>query len=477
MQNSMESGLLIYQSNGSIESTIAVLPNLKEQKVKSLVIGPINCGKYKTESYRKLINEAHSLNIKVIQKATIESRSMINTSCMALVQFFTLIITLGVDAILFDNIGMIPKRNLKKMISSFKRLNPDFSFYGTVAVNDKGLIVLPEELTFWERLYYFFKGRTIGAVSRRYSSLLDGMIDETKLLSLNDKVPENAEQSEHEKEEPNRIHLSVDDMVMSDKEREDINEILSVVQNVPEIVGRYSTSKSLLKELNGCFLFVLVGPPGSGKTLRAQMLADVLGREYIEVSLANILGRLVGDSEKHLSELFATAEKEHQILIFNEGDALFCSRSNSDSAAADNKLVSHALTLLENSRVDCFITTNRADAIDFAVKSRIMRTIKVNAPSAECLGQLYEKNLHEFPFLDRNIDYLKLGEASEDFSYRDVNKTILIALGKMAASSKYVLTQSMLEDAIRERVNKPNVSEESLAQFVEHTQRNNQLIH
>lgn len=457
---------LIYQSNDSIESTIAMLPNLKGKGVESLVMDSLNPGEYKAESYRELINGAHSLNIKVIQKATVESRSMINTFCMALVQFFTLIITQGVDAILFDNIGMMPKRNLKRVISSLKGLNPDFRFYGAVAVNDKGLIVLPEELTFWERLYYFFKGRTIGAVVRRYSNLLDGMIDETKLLSLNDKTPEFTGQSETEKDESDRIQLSVDDMVMNDKERQDINEIMSVIKVVPEIVSQYSTSKSLLKELNGCFLFVFVGPSGSGKTLRAQMLADVLGREYVEVSLADILGRLVGDSEKHLSELFATAEKEHQILIFNEGDALFCSRSNSDSAAADNKLVSHALTLLENSRVDCFITTNRADAIDFAVKSRTLRTIRVDAPSAQCLGQLYEQNLHEFPFLDRNIDYLKLGEVSAPFSYRDVNKTILMAIGKMAASSKNVLTQSMLEDAIAERINKPRVSEESLEKFV-----------
>lgn len=453
----METRKLIYRSNDSIESTIALLPNLKGQGVESLVMEPMNSGEYKAESYRTLINEAHSMDIRVIQKATVESRSMINTICMALVQFFTLIITQGVDAILFDNIGMLPRRNLKSIIYKLKGLNPDFRIYGSVAVNEKGLIVLPEKLTLWERLYYFFKGRTIGSVSRRYSGLLDGMIDETKLLTL--KV-------EAQKEESKSIQLSVDDMVMNDKERQDINEILSVIKDVPEIVSQYSTSKSLLKELNGCFLFVFVGPSGSGKTLRAQMLADILGREYVEVSLADILGRLVGDSEKHLSELFATAEKEHQILIFNEGDALFCSRSNADSAAADNKLVSHALTLLENSRVDCFITTNRADAIDFAVKSRTLRTIRVDAPSAQCLGHLYEKNLHELPFIDRNIDYLKLGEASAPFSYRDVNKTILMAIGKMAASSKYVLTQSMLEDAIAERINKPQVSEESLEKFV-----------
>ena len=461
----MNTNHLICQSNESIEKTIAMLPSLEGKGVESIIIETLRPEEYNAGSYRKLLNEAHSLNIRVIQKVTIETRSMINTFCMALVRFFTLIVTQGVDAVLFDHIETLPLRNLRRVVGSLDRLNPSVQFYGSINVDADGKPVLPVRLTLWERLYYLFKGVSIRSVSNRYSRLLDGMID-GETLSLQEFAKPSSDDNEVSTA---RRHVSVTDMVLDEEEKRTADEILSILRNVPEIVSKYSTSTSLLKELDGSFLFVLAGPPGSGKTLFAQMLADEMGREYVEVSLADILGRLVGDSERQLSELFATAQKEHQILIFNEGDALFCARSNADSAAADNKLVSHALTLLENSRVDCFITTNRAGAIDFAVKSRTLRTININAPSAECLGRLYEKNLREFPFLDKNVDYVKLGEASADFSYRDVNKTILIALGKMAARSNYVLTQSILEEAISERVNNPQtgkVSEESLARFV-----------
>ena len=461
----MNTNHLICQSNESIENTIAMLPSLEGKGVESIIIETLRPEEYNAGSYRKLLNEAHSLNIRIIQKVTIETRSMINTFCMALVRFFTLIVTQGVDAVLFDHIETLPLRNLRRVVGSLDRLNPSVQFYGSINVDADGKPVLPVRLTLWERLYYLFKGVSIRSVSNRYSRLLDGMID-GETLSLQEFAKPSSDDNDVSTA---RRHVSVTDMVLDEEEKRTADEILSILRNVPEIVSKYSTSTSLLKELDGSFLFVLAGPPGSGKTLFAQMLADEMGREYVEVSLADILGRLVGDSERQLSELFATAQKEHQILIFNEGDALFCARSNADSAAADNKLVSHALTLLENSRVDCFITTNRAGAIDFAVKSRTLRTININAPSAECLGRLYEKNLCEFPFLDKNVDYLKLGEASADFSYRDVNKTILIALGKMAARSKYVLTQSILEEAISERVNNPQtgkVSEESLARFV-----------
>ena len=461
----MNTNHLICQSNESIEKTIAMLPSLEGKGVESIIIETLRPEEYNAGSYRKLLNEAHSLNIRVIQKVTIETRSMINTFCMALVRFFTLIVTQGVDAVLFDHIETLPLRNLRRVVGSLDRLNPSVQFYGSINIDADGKPVLPGRLTLWERLYYLFKGVSIRSVSNRYSRLLDGMID-GETLSLQEFAKPSSDDNEVSTA---RRHVSVTDMVLDEEEKRTADEILSILRNVPEIVSKYSTSTSLLKELDGSFLFVLAGPPGSGKTLFAQMLADEMGREYVEVSLADILGRLVGDSERQLSELFATAQKEHQILIFNEGDALFCARSNADSAAADNKLVSHALTLLENSRVDCFITTNRAGAIDFAVKSRTLRTININAPSAECLGRLYEKNLREFPFLDKNVDYVKLGEASADFSYRDVNKTILIALGKMAARSNYVLTQSILEEAISERVNNPQtgkVSEESLARFV-----------
>jgi len=464
----MNTNHLICQSNESIEKTIAMLPSLEGKGVESIIIETLRPEEYDAGAYRKLLNEAHSKNIRVIQKVTIETRSMINTFCMALVRFFTLIVTQGVDAVLFNHIETLPLRNLRRVVYAISKINPSVQFYGSINVDADGKPVLYGRLTIWERLYYLFKGVSVRSISKRYSRLLDGMIDGDTLSLQEFAKPEAAENAQDESLV--RRHVSVADMVLDEDEKRTAGEILSILRNVPEIVSKYSTSTSLLKELDGSFLFVLAGPPGSGKTLFAQMLADEMGREYVEVSLADILGRLVGDSERQLSELFATAQKEHQILIFNEGDALFCARSNADSAAADNKLVSHALTLLENSRVDCFITTNRASAIDFAVKSRTLRTININAPSAECLGRLYEKNLSEFPFLDKNVDYVKLGEASADFSYRDVNKTILIALGKMAARSKYVLTQSILEEAIGERVNKPQtgkVSEESLARFVE----------
>lgn len=459
---------LICQSNESIESIIAMLPVLKGKGFESLVVKPLIPDEYKAGMYRNLINKAHSMNIRVIQKATVESRSMINTFCMALVQFFTLIITQGVDAVLFENVGALPIKNLRRVVGTLNKLNPSVRFYGSIKIDADGNPVLPGCLTIWERMYYLFKGVSIRSVSNRYSRLLDGMID-GETLSLEEFAKQSSENNDAD-EKIVRRQVSVADMVLDEDEKRAADEILSILRNVPEIVSKYSTSTSLLKELDGSFLFVLAGPPGSGKTLFAQMLADEMGREYVEVSLADILGRLVGDSERQLSELFATVQKEHKILIFNEGDALFCARSNADSAAADNKLVAHALTLLENSRVDCFITTNRAGAIDFAVKSRTLRTININAPSAECLGRLYEKNLSEFPFLDKDVDYVKLGEASVEFSYRDVNKTILIALGKMAARYQYVLTQSILEEAILERVYRPEqdkVSEESLASFVE----------
>ena len=464
---------LICHSNESIESTIAMLPALKGKGFEALIVEPLLPGEYNAGKYRDLLKEAHSMNIRVIQKVTIETSSMINTYCMALVRFFTLIVTQGVDAVLFDHIETLPVRNLRRVVRALYRLNPSVLYYGCINIGTDGKPVLPGCLTLWERLYYLIKGTSIESVSKRYSRLLDGMID-GETLSLQELVKTDADEKNKDESIAKR-HVSVADMVLDEDEKRTAGEILSILRNVPDIVSKYSTSTSLLKEIDGSFLFVLAGPPGSGKTLFAQMLADEMDREYVEVSLADILGRLVGDSERQLSELFATAQKEHQILIFNEGDALFCARSNADSAAADNKLVSHALTLLENSRVDCFITTNRASAIDFAVKSRTLRTININAPSAECLGRLYEKNLSEFPFLDNNVDYVKLGEASVDFSYRDVNKTILIALGKMAARSKYVLTQSILEEAISERVNKPQtskVSEESLARIVEQTSKN-----
>ena len=74
-----------------------------------------------------------------------------------------------------------------------------------------------------------------------------------------------------------------------------------------------------------CALFS--GRPGTGKTMAAQVVADVAGLDLLRVNLATVVDKYIGETEKNLERIFAEAEQANVVLFFDEADALFGNRS------------------------------------------------------------------------------------------------------------------------------------------------------
>src|SRR5262245_44062974 len=77
------------------------------------------------------------------------------------------------------------------------------------------------------------------------------------------------------------------------------------------------------------------GPPGTGKTMVAGLIANHLGLELYQVDLSKVVSKWIGETEKQLSRLFDAAEDGHALLLFDEADALFGQRSTEMKGATD----------------------------------------------------------------------------------------------------------------------------------------------
>src|SRR5256885_2187460 len=69
------------------------------------------------------------------------------------------------------------------------------------------------------------------------------------------------------------------------------------------------------------------GPPGTGKTMAAQVIAAELGLEIYRIDLSQVVSKYIGETEKNLAQVFDDAEATNAILFFDEADALFGKRS------------------------------------------------------------------------------------------------------------------------------------------------------
>lgn len=134
---------------------------------------------------------------------------------------------------------------------------------------------------------------------------------------------------------------------------------------------------------------IFTGPPGTGKTHLARIIAHVSKATFYLVSGPSIVSKWVGDSEETLRRLFEEAAKQDRaIIFFDEIDSIAARRSN-DSNGESKRVVAQLLTLLDGfeatSNVVVIAATNRVEDIDEALlrPGRFDWEIEFGLPSPE----------------------------------------------------------------------------------------------
>ncbi|KAH6691094.1 P-loop containing nucleoside triphosphate hydrolase protein, partial [Leptodontidium sp. MPI-SDFR-AT-0119] len=115
-------------------------------------------------------------------------------------------------------------------------------------------------------------------------------------------------------------------------------------------------------------VFLLHGPPGTGKTFTVECVAEYTRRPLLALTVADI-GTAESRTEAHLSRWFTLAADWGAVLLLDEADVFLERRRTSDLAR--NSLVSVFLRTMEYYTGILFLTTNRIGQIDDAFLSRV----------------------------------------------------------------------------------------------------------
>ncbi len=136
---------------------------------------------------------------------------------------------------------------------------------------------------------------------------------------------------------------------------------------------------------------LLHGPPGTGKTTIARVLASQTDASFFAVNASDVFSKWFGESEKRVSELFEQARENVPAIIFiDEIDAILGQRSEAagGGARAANGVVNAFLAqmdgIAENRRVFVVGATNRPELVDAAVlrPGRLSEVVEIGVPDA-----------------------------------------------------------------------------------------------
>ena len=127
------------------------------------------------------------------------------------------------------------------------------------------------------------------------------------------------------------------------------------------------------------------GPSGTGKTLAARHLAGRLGLDAYRVSLAGVVNKYIGETEKNLERVLSAAEELGVVLLLDEGDSLMARRTDVGDAndRYANLETNYLLQRLEAFAGIVLITSNAASRIDQAFLRRLDVTVEFVPPTAE----------------------------------------------------------------------------------------------
>ncbi len=171
---------------------------------------------------------------------------------------------------------------------------------------------------------------------------------------------------------------------------------------------------------------LLYGPPGTGKTLLAKAVANESNANFISVKGPELLSKWVGESEKHVREMFRKARQVAPcVLFFDEIDSLAPRRGGSADSHVTERVVSQLLTELDGMEelkdVVVIAATNRPDMIDPALlrPGRIERHIYIPPPDKEARKEIFKIHLRGKP-LAEDVSIDELAEKTEGYTGADI---------------------------------------------------------
>jgi hypothetical protein len=179
------------------------------------------------------------------------------------------------------------------------------------------------------------------------------------------------------------VTQSWNDLVLPDDQSTALVELIARIRQRATVYEEWGFAKKLGKGLGVTALFS--GPPGTGKTMAAALVARELGVGLFQIDLSKITSKWIGETEKSLAALFDAAEAAHAMLLFDEANSLFRKRTDvkgsNDKHA--NQEVNFLLQRLESFTGICVLTTNHENAIDEAFRRRLSVHIRLPVPEAE----------------------------------------------------------------------------------------------
>lgn len=239
------------------------------------------------------------------------------------------------------------------------------------------------------------------------------------------------------------------DIVLPDAEMAQLRQMCDQMKYRARVLDDWEFDRKLAlgKGLNALF----TGPPGTGKTMAADILAGELGLDLYKIDLSAVVSKYIGETEKNLSRIFAEGETSNAILFFDEADALFGKRTEVKDAhdRYANLETSYLLQKMDEYPGMVILATNLRHNMDRAFVRRMQFIVEFPLPTVAERRRIWEQIWPEAAPVSPDIDFDHLAEQI-DVAGGHIRNIALAAAFSAAAADSPITTAHILGAAEKE---------------------------
>jgi SpoVK/Ycf46/Vps4 family AAA+-type ATPase len=196
---------------------------------------------------------------------------------------------------------------------------------------------------------------------------------------------------------------------------------------------------------------LLIGPPGTGKTMTASALAGDLHLPLFLIQLDGLITKFMGETAAKLRLVFDALRETRGVYLFDEVDALGGERARSNDVGEIRRVLNSFLQFLEQDQSDSLLVaaTNHPQLLDRAMFRRFDSVIEYPLPCGDVVKALIKNRLATVRL--GRVSWQSVAKSAEGLSHAEITLAAERAAKDVVLSKAETVTTAALVAALRER--------------------------
>lgn len=198
---------------------------------------------------------------------------------------------------------------------------------------------------------------------------------------------------------------------------------------------------------------LLVGYPGTGKTMTASVLAGELGVPLFQVRLDGLITKYMGETAAKLRLVFEATSQTRGVYFFDEFDAIGSQRGLANDVGEIRRVLNSFLQMIEQDESHSLIVaaTNHIEALDHALFRRFDDVMHYELPDANQIESLLKSRLKRF--VKTGFTWKKLSEYAAGLSYAEITRASEDVIKEALMTQRDRVSEDEIRFMVAERKN------------------------